>query len=283
MDVDGQPPIIQMLDVDSTTSQGREEINLGAVEEVVIFTLESRVLLLFDFENHVTGENAGHLITLAAEFDLVTVLHTSVDMDMKDLPLNNRLLTATALATVAVADHLSFTIAVGTHGLEALDHGAHLAHHRLHTRTVTARALADSTFLSTSSLTSRANDRLLQSQFRDLATIDILKADFVDVVNGSRFLGTLITHAASKHAAEGTAAAEELREEVLGAHAASSGTTMFQTLFTILVVNLALLRIGQDFIGVGEFLELLSCIGVVCVLVCTAKATSSADCPLKDQ
>ena len=119
--------------------------------------------LLLDFELNVTGQNAGHLVTLTAEIDLVAGLHASVDVDMQDLPLDNSLLTQTALAAVLVADDLSLTVTVGADRLEALDHGSHLAHHGLRPGTTAASTSLDGTLLTTPAFTLRTNHRLLQS------------------------------------------------------------------------------------------------------------------------
>jgi hypothetical protein len=92
-------------------------------------------------------------------------------------------------------------------------------------------------------------------------------------VDGTRLLGTRV--ATAEHAAHTTessasaAAAEELCEQVLGSH--SSATThsaaLLEALLTILVVNLALLRVREYFICVGNLLELFLGFGRVCVLI----------------
>jgi hypothetical protein len=159
---------------------------------------------------------------------------------VQDLALNGGLLSVALLAAVLLADNLSLSVAVGADSLEALDHGTHLAHHHLHTLTVAACALLDSALLTTATITLGAQDGLLQSELGDLALVHVLERDLVDVVNGAGLLGAgLTTHATTEHAAETTtAAAEELREEVLGVHA-TAHTALLDTLFTILIVELA--------------------------------------------
>ena len=256
-----------MLDAYRAAGQGREKVNLGMVEEIIILALESLVRLLLDLEHHVAGEDAGKLVTLATELDLVAVLHAAVNVDVQDLALHSRFLAIASLAAILVPDHLSLALAVRADGLETLNHGTHLAHHRLHTGTAAAGALAHCTLLSTTTVTSRADDRLLQSQLGNLASVDVLQADLVHMVDCPGLLGALVPHA-TEHAAEGTAAAaEELREQVLCAHSSGRGTTTFQTLLTILVVNLSLLGIGQNLIGTGELLEFLGSVRVILVLV----------------
>lgn len=256
-----------MLNVDGATAKSGEQVDLRLEEQVVLLALETGVRLLLDLEHHVSGHDAGHLVTLATELDLVSVLDTLVDVDVEDLALDNGLLSDAALAAVLLTDDLTLSTAVGADSLEALDHGTHLAHHRLHTGTATAGTRLDGALLTTAAIASRANDRLLQSQLRNLAAVDILQVDLVHVVDGASLLGALVAHATAEHVSETAAAAtEELGKEILGAHA-TTGTAALKTLLTILVVDATLLGVGQDLVGVGQFLELLGGLRVVAVLV----------------
>jgi hypothetical protein len=109
----------------------------------------------------------------------------------------------------------------------------------------------------------------LKSKLRDLTTVDVFQGDLVGVVNGSGLGGSAVHTAAAKHTAHATetTTSEELSKQVLGGHATTSGTTLKAGL-TILVVNLSLLGIGENFVGMRDLLELFFGIGVVCVLVC---------------
>ena len=158
------------------------------IEQVVILALEPWVRLLLNLKHNVTSKNTWHLITFATEFNLVPALHTTVNVDMKDLALDNSLLAHAPFASVTVANGLSFALAVRTDGLEALDHGSHLAHHSLHTRTVAASACSDRTLFATTSLTSRADDGLLEGQLGDFASVDIFERDLVNMVDCSGLL-----------------------------------------------------------------------------------------------
>lgn len=259
-----------MLNIDGASAEGSQKINLSSEEQVIILPLEPGMRLLFDFELNVTGRNPWHLITFATEIDLMARLDTAVDMDVKDLPLDNSFLAQAALAAILVADDLSFTVAVRADGLEALDHGAHLAHHGLRTGTAATSAALDCTLLASAAVTLRANHRLLQRQFRDLSAVDIFQGDLVDVVNGAGLLRARISHSTTtttKHATKGAASTtEELREQVLGIHPATAAA-LLQPFFSILIVHLPFLGIGQDLVGLGQVFELLGCFGVVCILV----------------
>jgi hypothetical protein len=108
----------------------------------------------------------------------------------------------------------------------------------------------------------------LKSELRDLTTVDVFQRNLVGVVNGSGLGGATVHTAAAKHTAHATetTTSEELSEQVLGGHATTSGTALEAGL-TILIVDLSLLGIGENFVGMGDLLELFLGIGVVCVLV----------------
>jgi len=157
-DVDGQPPVIKVLNVDSATAERGQKINLGLEEQVVSLALETGVGLLLNLEDNITGENTRHLVTLTTELNLVAIANTLVDVDVKNLTLHNGLLTIALLAAVLVTDDLALTVTVGADSLESLNHRTHLAHHGLHTATIAARALLDSTILTTTTIAARTDD-----------------------------------------------------------------------------------------------------------------------------
>ena len=251
-DIDGQPPVVKVLDVDLTTSKSGQEVDFAVEEEIVALALEAGVRLLLNLEYDIAWLDARKLVAFPTELDLVAALNTAVDVDVENLALNDGLLAVALLAPVLVADDLALSLAVRADSLESLDHGAHLPHHVLHTPTVTASALLHSTFLTTDTVALGADDGLLESELGDLAAVNVLERDLVSVGNGARLLGALLTHAAAEHASEWatTTAAEELREQVLGSHATAAHTALLETLLAILVVELSFLRVLENFIGV---------------------------------
>jgi hypothetical protein len=257
-----------VLNVDGTTGECGEKVNLGLVEEVVVLALESGVGLLLNFEHDITGHDTRQLITLAAKLNLVAVLDTLIDVNVEDLALDNGLLSLALPAAVALADNLSFTIAVWADSLEALDHRTHLAHHGLHTGTIAAGTRLDSAFLTTTAIASGTNNGLLKSQLRNLSTVDIFEIDLVNVVDGPGLLRALVAHATAEHSTKAASAAEELGEEILSAHSAGATATL-KTLLTKLIIDTASLGIGENFVRFGNFLECLGGLWVVGVLVCT--------------
>lgn len=259
--------------MDAAAGKSSQKVDLGLVEQVVVLALEARVGLLLNLEDNIAWHDTGHLVTLAAELDLVAITYTLVNVNVEHLALHNGLLAVTLLAAVLLADDLTLAIAVGADSLEALDHGTHLAHHGLHTAAIAACARLDGAILTATTFAAGTDDGLLQGQLRDLATVDIFQVNLMHVVNGASLLRASVAHATAEHATEAAAAAEELREQVLGVHTTGAATT-FQTLLTILVVDLTLLRVRQNLVGVRQFLELLRGIGVVRVLVCTGAKAS---------
>ena len=262
-----------MLNKNSAACQRRDQVDLGLVEQIVLPALKAGVGLLLDLENDVASEDARSLVTLATELDLGAALNATVDVDVQDLAVDNCLLAKALLAAVLVLDNLALAVAVWAHRLEALDHGTHLAHHRLHAVAVACCALPNGALLAATPIALGADDGALKRQLGDLAAVDVLEGDVVDVVDGLGLgraaLGTHAAEHATKVAAEAAAAAEELREQVLSRHAAAAASAALQSGLTILIVYLALLGVRQNLIGVRDLLELLLGSGVVVVLVCS--------------
>ena len=80
-----------MLDEDCASCKSSDKIDFGMVEKVVVLSLESRMWLLLDLENHITRLNPRGLVALAPELNLVSCSDTSVDVNvvLSKLPLSN--------------------------------------------------------------------------------------------------------------------------------------------------------------------------------------------------
>jgi hypothetical protein len=258
-----------MLNENGTTSESSNEINLALVQKVIFSTGETSMGLLLNLKDDVTSLDARSLVTLTAELNLGAAANALVDVNVKDLAVDNCLLTTALLATVLLADDFTLTITVRADGLEALDHGAHLAHHGLHTVAVTACAALDGAVLTTKSVALGANDGALESQLGDLPTVDVLEGDLVSVVDGAGLGRAAVVHTTAEHAthAAETTTAEELSKQILSSHAATTSTTALEAGLTILVVDGSLLRVREDFVGVRDLLEFILSFGVVRVLV----------------
>lgn len=259
-----------MLDVNGSTGKGRDEVNLALIEKVIVLAGEAGMGLLLNLKHNVSGLDAGGLVTLTAELDLGAAADTTVDVDVEDLPIDNGLLAVALLAPILLLDDLTLAVAVGAHGLESLDHGAHLAHHGLHAMAITSRATPHGALLAANSVTLGADDGPLERKLGNLALVDIFEGDLVGMVDSACLGRTPVLHAAehaSKTATETAATStEELCEEVLGSHTATCSTALEAGL-TILVVDRSLLGIGQDFVSGGDFLEFVLGGGVVGIFV----------------
>jgi hypothetical protein len=176
-----QPTVVQVLDRDRTTSQCGQEIDLGAVVQVVSLALEPVVLLLLDDEHDVSGDDVGALVTLSAKGDLLAILHTLVDGDVENLALGDCLLSVALLAPVLVLDDLALAVTIRADGLEALDHGAHLAHHGLHAGTVAAAALPNRALLATPAFALGADHTFLKCKLADLTLVKVFERYLVVV------------------------------------------------------------------------------------------------------
>lgn len=241
--INGEPPVVEVLDVDGTTGKGSDELDVANIEQVVFPTGEAGVRLLLNLENDIASLDTRRLVTLTSELDLGAASNTLVDVDVEDLAVDGSLLSVALFASVLLLDDLTLSVAVGADSLESLDHRTHLAHHGLHAVTITARAALDSALLATKTLALGADDGPLKSELRDLAAVDVLEGDLVSVVDGSGLGRATVHAAASKHAAKTSskaASAEELGKQVLGGHATTAGTALEAGL-AILIIDLALL------------------------------------------
>lgn len=137
-DLHGQPPIVKVLNIDCSSRERCQKVDLSVVDEIIALALKARVRLLLNLELHVTRLYTGHLVAFSTEIDLGAGLDATVDVNMENFALDNRLLAVALLALVLFAHDLSLTITVRADCLEALDHGAHLTHHHLHSLTITA-------------------------------------------------------------------------------------------------------------------------------------------------
>ena len=164
--------------------------------EIVTLAVKSRMRLLLNLKDDIAGFYAWRLVAIAAELDFGAASDTTVDVNVKHFPVDHCLLSVALLASILLLDNLTLAIAIGTHGLEPLDHGAHLAHHGLHTVAVAASAAPYSTLLSASTGALRADNRSLERELGYLALVDVLQRDLVRVVNGARLWGAPVLHPA---------------------------------------------------------------------------------------
>lgn len=190
-----QSMLIKMLNGKVTTGQSSEKVNLGIVEQIVTLPLESRVRLLFDNDDNITRDSTRLLVGFASKLDLLTTLHTLVDVNFKHLSFLGGLLAATGLTSVLGVHHLTSTLTLGTGLLDLLHHRAKLTEHDLDTSTLTAGTGLNSTLLATSAITGLADNRLGESELLDLALVEIFERNGNSVNEVSTTSGTAASSA----------------------------------------------------------------------------------------
>lgn len=190
-----QSMLIKMLNGKVTTGQSSEKVNLGIVEQIVTLPLESRVRLLFDNDDNITRDSTRLLVGLASKLDLLTTLHTLVDVNFKHLSFLGGLLAATGLTSVLGVHHLTSTLTLGTGLLDLLHHRAKLTEHDLDTSTLTAGTGLNSTLLATSAITGLADNRLGKSELLDLAFVEVFERNGNSVNEVSATSGTAASSA----------------------------------------------------------------------------------------
>jgi hypothetical protein len=117
-----------------------------------------------------------------------------------------------------------------------------------------ALATLDRALLASLALALDADDVLLERQLGRLPLVEVLERDLDAVHDILALLGALGSSSSSP-AKESPSAAKELREEILGVHAAhpaGSSTTVLESLLTVLVVDSSLVgAVSQERGGEG--------------------------------
>lgn len=140
---DVQSALIEVLNGELSTAKGGQEVDLGLAEEVITLALEPGVLLLLDNNDDISRLNSRSLIALSLETNLLTRLHSFVNVDLEHLALRDRLLAVALLALVLGVDDLSSGVAVVARLLDLLHHGTKLTEHDLDTLTAASGTRCD--------------------------------------------------------------------------------------------------------------------------------------------
>ena len=177
VDLYPQDPVVQVLNVELSSGQRGQQVDLCLDDEIVPVPLEPGVLLLFDDKDHITGLDTGSLIALPWELDLVSALHTLVDVYLEDLALLCRLLGVTRPALVLGVHNLSGSVTFTTGLLNLLDHRSELTQVNLDSLSLTSATLLDGTLLSTESVAGLADGRFGEGELLNLSLVEIFEAD----------------------------------------------------------------------------------------------------------
>jgi hypothetical protein len=129
--------VVKMLNGEFSTTKGGKKVDFGLAEQVVTLSLETGVRLLLENNDDISSDNTRALVRFSLELDLLTRLHSFVDVNLQDLSLRVGLFAVTLLAPVLGVHHFSSTLALVTRLLDLLHHRAELSKHDLDTLTST--------------------------------------------------------------------------------------------------------------------------------------------------
>ena len=108
--LDDESSIVQRLNCLLQTSQRLGQVDVHLDDEVLAASLELLMSFLVQDDNDVPWFQSGLLVALAAECNLLSVLHTFVHLDLQDLPLPVHLPPVTFLTPQLGVDSLSLAV-----------------------------------------------------------------------------------------------------------------------------------------------------------------------------
>jgi hypothetical protein len=123
-----QLAVVQVLLDQLDAAERVAQVHGALAYQIVALALEARVLLLLQHQHHIAGLLAGRLVGLAAERDLLAVLHALLDEERDGLALDLDALALAAGAPVGRLDDLALALALRTR-LAHLLHQADAEHH----------------------------------------------------------------------------------------------------------------------------------------------------------
>merc|ERR1719340_276165 len=186
--LDDEGSIVQRLNCLLHTSKRLSQVDVHLDDEVLAASLELIVSFLVQDDNDVPWLQSWFLVALAAECNLLSVLHTFVHLDLQDLSLPVDLPPVTFLTPQLGVDSLSLAVTLLTHGLYLLHHaGAELFDPDLHTRPPAGGTLLHSTGLPSDTVATITDDVLLEGQLPHCAVVHVLQGhgQLMDKIFGS--------------------------------------------------------------------------------------------------
>jgi len=142
------------------------------------------------------------------------MLHALVDVYFEEFLVRDSLLSLTHRTPIARVDDLSATATFITRMLHLLEHRPELTQGNPDTATITRCALTDSTLLASLSGALDANDVAVQSEFGELAPVEVFEGDvntMNEVLRPARALRSSSSSAAAEEPST-TTSTEELAE-----------------------------------------------------------------------
>lgn len=230
------------------TSQGLVQSDFFLHQQVGTFALEDFVGLFLHDDDNVTWLGAWVLVSLAVEVVSLSVWCSLVNISINDLLLLLDLLAQAVLASVLLVDNFALTSAVITRlsrlGVVAWPELLHLGDH---TSALARTASLNSAVFATLTITLCTNTLTVDCNFGFLSVVHVFKSDLEWVLEWLHLLWPGV--------ASWTAATKHLAENVV--HSAAATAAFFQAFLTILVVDVALLCVSENFVSFLQLLELL--------------------------
>lgn len=192
--------------------------------------------LLLRNDDNITWLHTWVFICLAVEGVLVVVGRSLVDNCFKHLLLLDNLLTIASLALVLIVNNFTCSVAVVTWALGLAVHArSEHGHFHNHATALADVTLLDSTFLATDAVANLANSLSVNCNLGCLASIDLFESQFNLVHHGLALFRACLLLSSATHA-------EKTTEQVI--HTSCVGTALPKPIFSILIVEIALLLVG---------------------------------------
>merc|ERR1719266_3107789 len=186
--LDDESSVVQRLNCLLHTSKRLGQVDVHLYDEVLAASLELIMSFLVQDDNDVPWFQSGLLVALAAECNLLSVLHTFVHLHLQDLPLPVDLPPVTFLTPQLWVHPLTLAVTLLTHGLYLLHHArAQLLDPHLHPGASAGGTLLHSPGFPSNTVASITDDVLLQGQLPHCPVVHVLQGhgQLMDKIFGS--------------------------------------------------------------------------------------------------
>ena len=239
---------VKVSQAEVNSREGFDQSDFVFDQEISTLSLELLVGLLLDHNDNVARLLAREFVSLTVESVLAIVWCTFVNNCVENFLFFRHLFALASLALVCVINDLAFSAAIIARSLGLRVHAwSKLGHASHNTSSTACGTLLDSALFASLAFAGSANALSVDCNFGALSTVDFLKGALEWVHHWLTLLGaswpTTTAHAAS----------EKTAEKVI--HTVGGTTTFFDSLLTILVVQLSLLTITEHFVSSLDFLE----------------------------
>lgn len=228
---------IQMVNVMTPAEQSLLQRNAVINTKIVVVASEQAVLALLQHHNHVTRVQLGMLVSLVLEGDLLSILHTTLNIHRHGMRLGDELVTMADTALLIKGLTLSTTFLAGLLNL------LHKARSQLNTLVDNSASLTHRTsvhmvgVICSRTVAVRANLLAVEGEGVLTSVVQILQSD------GNRRLHILVTLLSAK-----VTESEEISEGV-EALLLISLLSLLDTLLTLYIVDTSLIVIRETLIS----------------------------------